>query len=229
MTAPAFRKFTDRLQDVTATRAVVSTFGALAGFFGMEHGFFEVLQGNVAPGGLFFEAVAPHQSLWPDGNELAMTLVPNLFVTGLLAMITGFLVICWSIAFVQRKLGASILLILSIILLLVGGGIAPVELAVVAAAVATRINKPLNWWRDHLSSSTRGILAKTWPWSLIMLVGVSLFTVSMSITGWPLLFMDLNTALSSVWILAFVMLGLIPLAVLSGFTRDIENAAGFSV
>ena len=47
-------------------------------------------------------------------------------VTGILAMIIGLLVAIWSIAFIHRKYGAGVLLVLSIILWLVGGGFAPI-------------------------------------------------------------------------------------------------------
>jgi len=35
--------------NLSATGMVASTFGVLVGFFGMEHGLFEILQGNIAP------------------------------------------------------------------------------------------------------------------------------------------------------------------------------------
>lgn len=44
-----------------ATRVTVSTFGALAGLAGIEHGIGEVLQGNVAPDGVTI-------SSWPDSE-----------------------------------------------------------------------------------------------------------------------------------------------------------------
>ena len=40
----------------SATRAVASLFGVLAGLLGMEHGYFETLQGNVAPGSIMIHA-----------------------------------------------------------------------------------------------------------------------------------------------------------------------------
>ena len=69
-----------------ATKVTVSIFGALAGLMGIEHGIGETLQGNIAPDGLMILS-------WP-GSELfhiltgepAMTIVPNLLVTGILAI-----------------------------------------------------------------------------------------------------------------------------------------------
>lgn len=39
------------LKNIGATKAVASTFGVLVGLAGIEHGFFEMLQGNVTPSG----------------------------------------------------------------------------------------------------------------------------------------------------------------------------------
>lgn len=39
-----------------ATRVTVSTFGALAGLAGIEHGIEEILQGNIAPGGFVIKS-----------------------------------------------------------------------------------------------------------------------------------------------------------------------------
>ena len=57
-----------------------------------------------------------------------MTLVVNFFVTGVLAIIVGLMVILWSAAFVQRKNGGVVLILFSVALLLVGGGLAPIPL-----------------------------------------------------------------------------------------------------
>ena len=43
-----------------ATRIVASTFGILAGLLGIEHGYFETLQGNGVPGGIYILAIALH-------------------------------------------------------------------------------------------------------------------------------------------------------------------------
>lgn len=40
---------------VNATKAVASTLGVLAGLAGVEHGYFETLQGNVTPIGRMIE------------------------------------------------------------------------------------------------------------------------------------------------------------------------------
>jgi hypothetical protein len=43
----------------SAIRSVASALGLFAGLLGMEHGYFEALQGNVAPGGIYLLAIVP--------------------------------------------------------------------------------------------------------------------------------------------------------------------------
>ena len=146
------------MKNVGATRAVASTLGVLVGLAGIEHGFFEVLQGNVTPSDIMIDAIGPAQRFWEYGTERALTIIPNFFVTGILTIIVGLLVTIWAGAFIDRKYGARVLMLLSIILWLVGGGFAPIFMSILAFATATRINGPLKWWCAHLPVNLRGFL-----------------------------------------------------------------------
>jgi len=148
-----------------ATRIGVSAVGVLCGLAGVEHGVGEVLQGNVATSGVVIYAWQPSSPLF--GEEPAVTVIPNVLATGILAIIVGLLVTVWSVAFVQRKKGGLVLLLLSILQFFVGGGIAPIFPAVAASVAATRINAPLTWWRRHVPVNARRILAMLWLGSLI--------------------------------------------------------------
>src|SRR5512135_3094637 len=148
-----------------ATKVFASTFGAIMALAGIEHGIGEVLQGNVAPAGIMILS-------WPDsvffrslGGEPAMTIIPNLLVTGILAILISLIMLVWATLFIQRKNGGLILILISIVMLLVGGGIFPPILGIMLGAVGTRINAPLTWWRAHLSVGLRHLLGKMWPWS----------------------------------------------------------------
>jgi MFS family permease len=212
------------LRNNGATRAVASTLGVLVGLAGIEHGFFEVLQGNVSPSEVMIEAIGPAQRFWEYGTERALTIVPNFFVTGILAMIVGILVTVWAAAFIDRKHGAAVLLLLSVTLWLVGGGFAPIFMSLLAAATATRINKPLNWWRKHLSVNLRGFLAKLWLWSIISFVVVFVVGVEIAIFGYPLLWLlDASTTYSIQNILAFIMVALMPVSIITAFAHDIQK------
>lgn len=211
---------------MSATRIVASTFGVLVGLAGIEHGLFEMLQGNVRPDSWLFAAIGPAQRFWEHGTEHAVTVVPNLFVTGILAMIVGLLVAAWSVWFVQRKYGAGVLLLLSILLFLVGGGFAPIFMAIAAAVTATRINKPLTWWRTHIPAVIQTFLAWLWPWSLIAFVLVFVLSVEMAIFGYPFVsFFGADKTLSIVWNMANVMLALILLAPFTAVAHDAKSPA----
>jgi len=212
------------LKNTGATKAVASTFGVLVGLAGIEHGFFEMLQGNVTPSDVMIDAIGPAQRFWEYGTETALTIIPNFFVTGILAIIIGLLVTIWAGAFIDRKYGARVLLLLSIILWLVGGGFAPIFMSILASVTATRINKPLKWWRAHLSVNLRGFLAKLWPWSIIAFVLVFFIGVEIQIFGYPLLwFFDANVTYTIQWTLAFIMVGLWPVSIITAFAHDVQK------
>jgi hypothetical protein len=151
----------------SATRIVVSTFGALVAFAGIEHGVGEILQGPVAPDGLAIES-------WPDAKafeilagEPAMTVIPNLLVTGVLAVIVALTFGIWSVMFVERRYGALVLIALSVLLLLVGGGFAPPLMGIILGIAATRIGAVS---RRQPGGVARA-MGRFWPWAL----GVGVF------------------------------------------------------
>ena len=159
------------------TRIIVATVGAFLGIAGLDHGIFEILQGNTPTNGLIIQAIGPEQRLW--GTEEAFTIVPNFLMTGILAVIVSLAIIVWSIGFVHRKHGATVLGLLFIALFLVGGGIAAqIMFAPFTWAAATRIHRPLTGWRKVLPEGIRRGLATIWPATLIIgclsfLIGIS--------------------------------------------------------
>ncbi len=200
-----------------AMRTVASVFGILVGLAGIEHGVFEMLQGNVATDGIFIDAIGDAQRFWPGAAETAVTVVPSFLLTGILAVIFGILVVIWSGAFVQRRFGASILLVLTVTLFLVGGGFAPIFLSILAVAAATRIDRPLTWWRAHLAMSVRSVLAKLWPGMLITFVIVFWSAVGIQIFGLPL---GVAVTTSLMQSLSVVMVVLMPIVVIVGLAYD---------
>jgi hypothetical protein len=148
-----------------ATRAVASTFGVLAGLPGIIYGFFEILQGDISTNGTIIDAIGSTK-MWLGDPAPAFTLVSNYLVTGILAFIISLIVIIWAIAFIQIKKGWAVWICLSILQLLVGGGIAQIMLIPLVGLIASQINAPLKWWRIHFSERLRCILAKQWLWSL---------------------------------------------------------------
>ncbi len=203
----------------------------------MEHGIFEILQGNTRPTsaplglqmdalgfGYVIDAIGPAHEFWPGASEPAFTLIPNFLITGILALITGLIVIIWSILFIERKFGARIFFSLCIMLFLVGGGSPPVTNGIIASLLATRINKPLNWWVSHLSEKVVRNLAYFWPLSIICVVILSLFGVELAIFGLPLIWF-LNYDQMMIFLLAignFTTLFILA-TVITAFAYDIHS------
>ncbi len=149
-----------------ATRTIVTLLGIVVGISGAVHGFFELLQGYRSTDGFFIFAVGKGNSwtIWTQGSEGAFTLVQNYLVTGILAMIVGAVLAVWSIFSIKTKNGSLVFLLIGICLFLVGGGVAQVPFIVLTAAVITRVDKPLNWWRNNLPKNILSALAKLWFW-----------------------------------------------------------------
>ena len=119
------------------TRVAASLLGIFAGIGGgVFHGIGEILQGSVAPTEIMIQAYPAMQA---TAGEPAMTIVPNFLLTGILAIIMGFIVTIWAVAFIKRKNGGLVLIMLSIIMLLLGGGIIPPIFGILAGIIGTRI------------------------------------------------------------------------------------------
>jgi hypothetical protein len=209
--------------NLSAMRIVASVLGALVGFAGIEHGLFEVLQGNTRPSGFFIEAIGPDQRFWQSGTERAVTIIPNFFITGILAMILGFIVMIWALKYIDRKNGALILLLLSILLFLVGGGFAPIFMAILAVLAATRIRKPLTWWQEHLPINLRNFLAAIFPLNMIIFVLMFFISVEIAIFGYPLVAILGEIATESfLWNFSYIMTLLMVGTIFTGIAYDIK-------
>ena len=151
-----------------ATKTVAMWFGIAAGIAGLEHGYFEILQGNTRPASLAFPSMGlpcDPAVIW-NACEPAMSILPNFLLTGALAMLLGLTMIVWSAAFVQRKHGGLVLILLSMALLLFGGGFFPPLIGIIGGAAGTRINRPVS---GNPGRVTR-FAAKLWPWPLVVLM-----------------------------------------------------------
>ena len=149
----------------TATRVTASALGVYAGLLGIEHGYFEILQGNARPTGLTINAIGPPcqpDAIW-HACFPALTLIPNFLITGIVAILVGLIVLIWTSRFVHRKNGGLFLLLLSLLLLPVGGGFVPLFVGISAGIAGMRIDHPPKWKPVHF-------LTKPWPWALGLLV-----------------------------------------------------------
>lgn len=198
----------------SATRIVASTVGVFAGLLGLEHGYFEALQGNVTPRSIVISAIGPpcQAARAQNGCEPAMTLIPNFLITGIVAIIVSLLIIIWASLLVQRKHGGIVLLMLSLLLLLVGGGFAPIPFGIIAGVAGTGINSSPTWWQAHLSAHSRCTLATVWPWSFLACV---IWYLGLFILGY--VFNQSTTILGALGLILTL------LAVLTAFAHDIQR------
>lgn len=195
----------------------------MAGLAGIEHGIGETLQGNRAPDGIVIES-------WPGavfrilGGEPAMTIVPNLLVTGILAILVSLIFLVWATMFVQRKHGGLVLLLLSIVLLLVGGGFGPPLLGIILGVTPTGIHAPFTWWRAHLSAGAQQVLGRMWPW----LFGAAVIAWLLLLPGTILLdyFVAVDIPSQALTTLILVAFGLLLVTIVTGFAHDLQGQMG---
>lgn len=199
-------------------RLVASSFGIFAALASIEHGYFETLQGNTRPAGLLIASIGP--PCQPDKVwhlcEPAMTVIPSFFITGVLTIIVGLIVLVWAGTFVHRKHGGFILMILSVLMLLVGGGIFPPVIGFIGGVVGTRIYKAPVWWSTHLSGRPLRLLSKLWPWSLI-------FFGAWLLGQWIIGYFFNEYLMKSGFFLPILIIGLLLLSVFSAFAHNINS------
>jgi hypothetical protein len=184
MKAKAANNKWSSFDNLCATRVIATTIGVFFGLFsGVNHGLFEFLQGNKPTGGLLIHAIGEAQRFWPLGTEDAFTLIPNFMVTGIASMVVGVAIIIWSLWFLPTRHGPTVFLGLFILSFLVGGGIGQAFFFIPAWAFATRMGKPLNWWRKVLPRSTWPFLSRLWIVTLAMATIVMLIGLEMAIFG----------------------------------------------
>ncbi len=204
-----------------ATKVTVSTFGILAGLAGIEHGAGEMLQGSVAPNGLMILSWPESEVFGILAGEPAMTIVPNVLATGILAALVSLVFLLWATMFVERRNGGLVLMLLSVVMLLVGAGFGPPLLGILVGVVGTRISAPLTWWRNHLSPGSRRFLTHLWPWALgasvlawlSLLPGVVLF-------DW---FVGIDAPDLVVPLLTFSAFALFFVTVIAAFGHDVQR------
>ena len=207
------------------TRTTVAALGTLLGVSGMNHGFFETLQGNHPTGGLLINAISAGNP-WTrliQGGEGAFTLVPNFLATGLLAMAMGLAIGVWSIGFVHRPHGPLVLFLLFIGLTLAGGGIGQIVFFFLVCALATQIGRPLTEWQTWLPGGARKALARLWLGALCLTIVLFVCALEIAIFGYVPGVDDLALCQYICW--AILGVGLATLLVTFGaaFARDLER------
>lgn len=147
----------------SALRIVGRSFGAFAGVAAIEHGYFEMRQGDVPPPGLYFPSMGPPcdpETAW-HGCEPAITVLPDLLTAGIASVTLGGVTIIWALFFIARRDGGLVLALLSAGLLAVGGGVVPPVIGMVGGLA--NLGPP----RRAPGGAAMATLATLWPWSLV--------------------------------------------------------------
>lgn len=173
--SPALAR-SDARSTLNAARSTALIFGVLAGLGGLVHGIGEVLQGNVKPEGLIIDSWTQGPIASNMGGEPGMTVVPNLLVTGILTIIASLAVMLWA-PFVRTKRRGYVLILLSVIMLLVGGGFGPPIIGILAGVAGTGAGEASSRRRQRSPVKQRPLLAKLWPWSFGIAVANGVFLV----------------------------------------------------
>jgi hypothetical protein len=144
-----------------------------------------------------------------------MTVVPSYLISGILSILLGAIVLVWSLVFVGRKRGGLVLMLLSVALLLVGGGIFPPVFGILAGWVGTRIHTSLPWWSRRRARAGTRFLSMLWPWPA---VAFGLWALAQ----WTLGAIS-NDLMRRIAILSpSLLLLFIVLTILSAFARDVR-------
>jgi hypothetical protein len=205
----------------SAAKVTLSTFGALAALAGIEHAIGEILQGNVAVEGIVIASWQGSAFFDILAGEPAMTLIPNMLITGILALFVSLVFLAVATLYLNRKHAGLVLILLSIAMLLVGGGFGPPLLGTIVGAAATRIHSPQAVRRPRRFQGFMSLLGKSWTW----IFGVCLVAWLYLFPGSTLLayFFGLDSP-NLVYFLILFAFGSLLLAILSGFARDQASA-----
>ena len=162
---------------------VVSTMAIIFGIGGIAHGFFEALQGFTPTNGLVIHAIGEADRMWEYGNEPAFTVIPNFLITGIASMAVGIAVIVWSVGFLHRRNGPTVLLLLFVLLFLVGGGIGQVVFFSIIWVFSTFIHKQLKPSKSEKEIGLRKKTARFWRAFLVASSVAIVFALEIAIFG----------------------------------------------
>lgn len=163
----------------------VAIFSSLFGLSGIEHGFFEILQGDTETNGFIISAIGPSQRFWLHGTEPAFTLIPNYLISGIAAVIVSSCVIIWSLRFLRNKHSWIPLLLLSIAQFLTGGGFAQIFLSVVLGFSAAGLYRPRRLWKKYIAEKLRSVFSLSWVFSFLAFIMLFLISIAMAVFGLP--------------------------------------------
>ena len=140
---------------------IAKIFSVFAGIGGAVHGIGEVLQGNVATGGVFINSWASGPIALYMGGEPGLTIVPNFLVTGLLTLVVSSALMIWCLRYTDKHDSVRVILSLSTLMLMFGGGVGPPVVGLLAGLAGSRTGSSLGWW-SRRPMGVLSLLAGLW-------------------------------------------------------------------
>jgi hypothetical protein len=151
-----------------------------------------------------------------------MTLIPNLLVTGVLAIMLSALFLVWVTLYIDRPHGGFVLILISLAMLLTGAGFGPPLLGFILGVTATRINGQLTWWRSHLPEKLGAWSSFLWPWFLAagVVVWLMIFPGAVLYVYFSGVDPESASVAAAVTLVIASAFGLLLLSLFSGLLRD---------
>jgi hypothetical protein len=128
----------------------VQWLGVLATATGVEHGIGDIAQGWQRPPGLVFPSWAESEAFRLLGGEPAMSVIPNYVISGLASVAVAIVLAVWCATQLHRRSTGLVIVLVSLVLLLVGGGFGPPLIGVIVGVLASRIGAAPRRWADPL-------------------------------------------------------------------------------
>jgi hypothetical protein len=104
----------------------------------------------------------------------------------------------------------------------VGGGIGFIPFFLVTCAYATRLTKPLSWWRKKLGPGAGRFLAPLWPYALGLAALCWLAAIEIAVFGYFPGLTNADVILNVCWSFLLATMLFINISYVSAFAADIE-------
>jgi hypothetical protein len=200
--------------------STISVFSSLFGFSGIEHGFFEILQGNSKPENFIISAIGPLQRYWIHGKETAFTVIPNFQLTGIVAIVFSTCVIIWSIFFLRNRYSWIVLLFFSIAQFITGGGFAQIFLSVVLSIAAIGLYRPRKLWKKYVSEKIRRTLSFIWIYLFLVFIIIFILSIELAIFGFPLGAINPELTYKIMMNMSYLMIVIFCLTLITAYAKE---------
>jgi hypothetical protein len=197
---------------------LASALGLTGALTGLAYGAFQILQGPALPQELLINSMGapcvPAESWNACGP--AITILPSFMLSGILTMAVSLGMLAWSLFFIERSGAGRVLMVLSGLLLLFGGGLITPIVAFVGGLLADRQHSVLPWSQARLTNRGGRVLAAMWPWVLGLFLAWILGL-------WVVGYYYNEVLLAAGWLVTLSVVALLALAVFSALAAQVGH------